>query len=355
MQAGFISLQDPRWVHFLQQVPHDFYHRPAYLELCSSIEGGTPLAFYAEEGQAAFLAPLLIRPLPDYLGEAWWQDAAAPYGYPTPLMYPAVDDAMLTRFLETFVRISIDSHLVTSFFRLHPLLKLPAKPLRSFGKLMKHGETVSVDLTLSEDELGLRTRRDHRAGIRKLEKAGFSVVVDDWQSVEAFIQIYQATMKRVVAKEYYIFSHEYFNNLRLALGDSLHLCAVMSPEGVMAAGGLFATATSGIVEFHLSGTAAAYRKVAPTKLMLHYMIRWAKGAGFSTLHLGGGVGGRADSLFEFKAGFSDRRHDFYTYRMILDENKYTDLVARWQQQYSQAADPDYFPLYRAPVLQPDNQ
>ncbi len=350
MDSGFITPQDPRWMRFLQQTPHDFYHLPGYLELSARVEGGTPVAFFAEDGAAAFLAPLLLSPLPDGLNNGGWQDALTPYGYPTPLISPFANEALLQHFLEEYIRVCSEQQIVTTFFRLHPLLSLSEQSLQLFGQLVEHGETVSIDLSKSEDQLWSDTRRDHRAGIRKLHKNGFFAAVDDWQLLDQFVLIYQSTMERLSARAFYSFSHEYFYALRDALGNDFHLCTVMSPEGEMAAAGVFTT-TSGIVQFHLSGTASAYRKVAPTKLMLHHMRLWGKEAGHRVFHLGGGLGAARDSLFEFKAGFSDRRHTFYTYRMVADRPQYRDLVARWRQQFGDAIDPNFFPEYRAPVLQ----
>jgi hypothetical protein len=41
--------------------------------------------------------------------------------------------------------------------------------------------------------------------------------------------------------------------------------------------------------------------------------------------LGGGVGSAQDSLMHFKSGFSDRRHFFQTWRVVLEKQRYADL------------------------------
>ena len=114
----------------------------------------------------------------------------------------------------------------------------------------------------------------------------------------------------------------YFEDLRVALGSRLHFCSVVAPGGELAAGGLF-TDTQGIVQYHLSGTADCFVANAPSKLMLHEVRLWAKREGYSLLHLGGGVGSRADSLFHFKAGFSPLHSDWFTYHLVTDEDKYS--------------------------------
>lgn len=65
------------------------------------------------------------------------------------------------------------------------------------------------------------------------------------------------------------------------------------------------------------------------------------------LHLGGGVGGNEDSLFEFKSGFSDTILNFKTWRFVSDQEEYNKLVqARWDNQPIKS---DFFPLYREPI------
>ena len=171
--------------------------------------------------------------------------------------------------------------------------------------------------------------------------------MDDWTMFEEFIKIYTNTMSRISADQYYMFSDTYFAGLRSILGDCLHLCTVMSPGGELAAGGLFAV-TERVVQYHLGGTSKKYLPLAPAKLMFHSVIRWAKEVGNEIFHLGGGIGGRSDSLFSFKNGFSKLRSDFYTYRMILDDDRYAALVHLSRENCDRPTDYDreFFPAYR---------
>src|SRR5215204_4411370 len=78
--------------------------------------------------------------------------------------------------------------------------------------------------------------------------------------------------------------------------------------------------------------------------------RCAAASGARVFHLGGGVGGREDSLFQYKAGFSDRRHEFTTWQWIVDEITYDRLCReRDGQAGSREVDSAYFPAYRRVV------
>jgi Acetyltransferase (GNAT) domain len=343
--AEFISPQDPRWEKFLRTCRHDFYHLPEYVELCAKGEGATPAAFYAEDGHAAFLAPLLIRPIPRNLGapEGWF-DAVSPYGYSTPLATPS--EVSLDRFLDAFCHAARQRGLVTAFFRLHPLLLLDHDSLGKFGRLTRLGQTVFIDLAKSVEEIW--TRPDHRRNIRKLHSMDFTVKLDEWGLFKDFVEIYLATMRRVGARTGYLFSEEYFEDLRAALGERLHLCCVLSPRGDVAAAGLFVE-TDGIVQFHLSGTAGEYLTLAPSKLMLDFMRCWSHERKHTVLHLGAGLGGADDNLFQFKAGFSKDRAEIFTYQMILDEemNDLLSGLAKAGGRGTSSSGSNFFPAYRA--------
>jgi hypothetical protein len=346
MIAEFITPRDPRWTRCLRTAPHDFYHLPEYVEMCAKNEEGVAAAFYAEDGGAMFLAPVLIRGIPRTLGApAGWYDCVSPYGYSTPVITPCQE--ALERFLDAFCHAARERSIVTAFFRLHPLLPLNLQVLGKFGQLTKHGQTVYVDLSKSADDIWRQTRGNHRRDIRKLDRLGFRVLLDDWSLFEDFLRLYDMTMLRVGARPDYLFSREYFQELRATLGNHLHLCAVLSKEDEVASAGTYVD-WDGIVQFHLAGSETKYQSLAPSKLMQHFMRTWAKETSNSVLHLGGGVGGVEDSLFEFKAGFSKQRAEFFTYRIVLDEEKNALLIWAAGAQMKGASDvsPDFFPAYR---------
>jgi hypothetical protein len=123
---------------------------------------------------------------------------------------------------------------------------------------------------------------------------------------------------------------------------------VVQQEGRTAAAGLFSEC-KGIVQFHLSGTAEEFRRASPARLMIDHVRWWAKARGDRSFHLGGGLGAREDSLFDFKAGFSDLRATFRSWRAVCDANRYQALVARWGKRVGAPSEPDLtgmFPAYR---------
>jgi len=161
-----------------------------------------------------------------------------------------------------------------------------------------------------------------------------------------WVDVYADTMRRVGAHVSYHFDEEYFELLAAELGSVLHLFVALV-DGRVAAAGLY-TICDGIVQAHLGAVRREYAKVSPTRLLDDTARRWAAASGARVFHLGGGVGGREDSLFQYKAGFSDRRHQFSIWRWVVDPIAYRELC---EQRGSPGVrgDPersDYFPAYR---------
>jgi len=354
MEASFIEPADPRWDAALEALPHDVYHLPAYTALAASQEGGTPAAILATEDDWAALLPLILRPLPAELDAPdSWIDAVSPYGYPGPVATAPISSSVVARFMDAAIAACAARGIISLFIRLHPLLGIPPGDLSNHGTLVEHGRTVYIDLRPGINALTAQTRKSHRYEIRALHRSGFSAAIDDWSLYLAFVDIYLETMQRLAASDQYLFSLDYFRGLRAALGDRLHLCVALAPGGRPAAAGLFSEC-GGLVQYLFSGTADEFRQLAPTKLVLSTMIDWACRQGSRAFHLGGGLGGQEDSLFRFKAGFSDLRSDFSSLRVVVDRSRYATVTERWRllREPSAEGKAGFFPIYRSPGSQP---
>jgi hypothetical protein len=349
MEVELVGASAPGWSAFLEAVPHDIYHLPSYVAMSAAREAAPgraeARAIIARDGDHAMLLPVIVRGVP---GDETTRDAISPYGYPGPLFQGEHDANFIVRACTAMVARLREERIISLFVRTHPLLNREVLGLEAVGTVVEHGETVSIDLTATAEELWSGTQSGHRNEINRAIRAGHRAYIDEaWEHEAAFVAIYTATMKRVGASDYYMFGADYVRALRAALGSRLCLC-VVEIGGAIAAAGMF-TEASGIVQYHLSGSDEAFAAAHPTKLMLHFVRGLMKERNNRIMHLGGGLRGAEDSLFKFKAGFSKTRQPFRTWRVVVDPDLYTAL----SRAHHPAADPadavDFFPLYRRPV------
>ena len=98
------------------------------------------------------------------------------------------------------------------------------------------------------------------------------------------------------------------------------------------------------LHYHLGAAADAARGTGASHLALLALAEWGRANGYETLHLGGGVGGRADSLLEYKLRFApDGLVPSEIGKAVHDEAAYLRLSR------ADAIDWDgFFPAYRKP-------
>jgi hypothetical protein len=361
MDAALIGARDSRWAEALAVTRHDIYHLPAYVEFATRWqELGTPAAFVAEEGGRVFFVPLILRPIPDVIaGAEPMLDATGPRGYPGPIVGPvgrdAGDDAFVERAIACMSATLKEQRIVSAFVRCHPLLSPPLAAFGGAGAFVEHGESVTIDLARSPDQVWGETRVNHRREITRALRNGYRVRIDEsWQSLDEFITIYAATMDRLGAAAHWRLPRDYISDLRSIVGARVHLC-VVELDGTLAAAALL-TEVDGIVEYHLSGTSPDHVAASPTKLLIDQTSRWARERGDRVFHLAGSLR-RNDPLIHFKRGFSPLHDPVYTWHLITDPGTYRRLVARRNQLAGPAETRGggYFPAYRRPAESPADE
>jgi Acetyltransferase (GNAT) domain len=358
MDISIIDVSNQLWLETLSEIRHDVYHLPQYFSLEASRTKTIPEACLIREEEKVFFAPYLLRKcnesISDKIQIADVFDVVSPYGYPGIL----VNEAAISNpdFLEKAIiylkKKLQEKGICSAFFRLHPIINENITAYLSEDIFTPNGQTVSIDLTLSESELWAHTRKGHQSTINKCKRLGFTArVVDFADYYDEFIAIYEETMNRVQANESYYFDDKYFRGL-LDLKEKLHLCIVEFEEQMICASLFFESC--GIIQAHLGGTKDDFIRQSPFNLLLHHMRLWGRERGNEYLHIGGGIGGSTeDSLFTFKSGFSRQRHDFLTLRLITDTEKYMHLVESRAKDLNTEAEEllksNFFPAYRSSV------
>ena len=230
-----LTVDDSAWTTLLQTVPHDFYHLPCYTHLEAQRIGGEPIGYLIRHHDCSsdrwLFIPAILRRIP----ASNVFDLTNAYGYPCPLWSPeALEDTDFTQqAVAAWVEHLSAAGIVSVFLRFHPLLPQPKVAWQQHGLLLYHGETVSIDLTLSPAQLWQQTRENHRRQIKQMQQRNdLAVFMDEeWGHFAAFMECYTATMDKVGASPHYYFQPEFFVALRKALAARLHLCVVRIGDG----------------------------------------------------------------------------------------------------------------------------
>lgn len=359
MELHILEASDPRWTETLRSLRHDVYQLPGYASVEAERTGTVPEAILVKDGDNVLFIPYLLRCCNSLFPEntiasqaAELYDAISPYGYPGLLLSEsAVHTPGFPDLALQVAQQALQTKGVCSFFlRLHPLLNQGIETLFAPNTFTPNGCTVSIDLTLSDAQIWTHIKPDHRNKINRCHRIGLTArMVPVRNYLSNFIQIYQDTMQRVKATTSYLeFDYTYFLHLHDVLGDMLHLCIVEQAEQVISAG--LYTECNGIVQDIFGGTLTNVLKLSPATLKIDYVRRWAKERGNQRLHLGGGLGGTQDRLYEFKARFSNQTHTFLTLRQVIHKVHYQELVHQRAQalqiQPELLLQSKFFPAYR---------
>ena len=336
MKVRILDCASTDWSSVLARCVHDVYQTPAWVVASRHCDGGTGLAIHITDEEHDLLIPLIKRDI----NEREW-DVTSPYGYGGPV----TDAGENLQFVEAAMNAAIaylrDAGCVSWFIRLHPILNEHWK--NSAGLIVNNGSTISINLAKTAEEHWRETMSGHRSDIEKARRAGVTTRLDkNFETMHRFIEIYRESMDRLNASEYYYFNDSYFSDLVSKLGERL-LLLVAEEEGNVIGASMFTTSiSSGIMQYHLSAAASAYRHRQPAKIILHAAREWGRESGYSRLHLGGGLGGAEDSLFRFKRGFSPDIHLFQTQRIVVDKERYAALSGQTVESLDLTG---YFPAY----------
>jgi lipid II:glycine glycyltransferase (peptidoglycan interpeptide bridge formation enzyme) len=293
-----------------------------------------------------FIIPLVERVI--WSNGTQEKDLLSPYGYPG-ILYPEnIPKEIYLEALKLFQSEAAAAAYISSFIRLHPIYNTFQVNGQSNITQHYHGPTVSINLNLPLAVIRKSYSQNHKRNIKSLLSDDYQIEVNNWASLDAFVDLYLQTMQRKHAQKRYFFSHDYFHQLKKSIGHSLILISINDKHGKIASGGLFSL-FNGLAQFHLGGTSENFLNQSPSKLMIDAAIEACKEKGAHTLHLGGGYGSaNTDGLFRFKAGFGSQLHKFSTLRMIHNPEVYKELVKNTKGINNSAN--GFFSEYRKPSI-----
>jgi hypothetical protein len=307
----------------------DAYYGRAYLDASAPLAGGTPTLLHLEAPGGHVVFACVVRSDPP--------DVVSPYGYGGPV--PVGDDPPLAAFRDAYAGWCRARGVVSTFVVHHPLLGTA----RAAATLGWHEVPLAgtVAWPLTADDPGETLHRHHRRLVRRAEAAGLRARVQPAPAdLAPFVGLYEDTMRRAGATPFYFFDAAYWEALRRVEPVEVD---VHDADGQLVAA-VLGMGRPPWLHYHLGGASEAGRRSGASQLAQLTLARYGRAHGYAALHLGGGVGGRDDSLLAYKRRFApDGLLPAAVGKAVHDRERYLAL--------SGAAEVDwqgFFPAYRRP-------
>ncbi|MBO7493970.1 MAG: GNAT family N-acetyltransferase [Bacteroidales bacterium] len=321
---------------------HDVYYLSGYVKAFHLHGDGDPFLLYYEESSLRAIY-VYMRRLTDIEGVF---DSITPYGYGGVLFEGDDSEENKASFWSEYMTTMEHEHIVDNFVRYHPVLR-NAWSMKSISNVIDLGKTIAMDLS-SPEIIWENIHSKNRNMIRKAEKNG--IVIEHGKGMnlfDKFIEIYNATMDKDHAEEYYYFKRPFYESIHNDLSDNYEMFYAKLEEKIIAMSIMIFA--NGRMNYHLSGSDMQYRHLAPSNLLLYKAAQWGCEQGFKTLHLGGGVGSGEDNLYKFKVAFNKKSDfQFSIGKQIFNQPLYDELVRIRREsdaEFNEAS--GYFPVYRA--------
>jgi serine/alanine adding enzyme len=305
------------------------------------VDGGEPILFFYEDENGKVAYPFIKREIPNLKNKVYY-DITTPYGYGGPLIQIIGDKE---QFLEQF-RKKIKSYcekndIVSEFIRFHPLLE-NQMGLDRYLDISYIRNTIYMDLGGSEEQI-MKLPGKTRNMVRKAERNGVIIEkINSIENLELFSIIYNSTMDRNEASDYYFFEKKYFHDLIELLDSNIQMFGAYFEGKLISATLIFNYGE--FIHYHLSGALREYLNLGTSNLLIQKVAEWGNENGYKTFHLGGGYSGNEDSLYRFKKSFTKTEPlSFYIGKKVHDKEIYQMLV---NEKYIKE-DNGYFPLYRS--------
>ncbi|MGN6179853.1 MAG: GNAT family N-acetyltransferase [Mucilaginibacter sp.] len=318
----------------------DIFHSWVYHSMNTE---GEPLLFVYLEGDIFIALPVIKRKIDD----TDFYDMTSVYGYSGPVSNvnaAEMSNTTLNNFKTAFTNFMAEENAVCIFSRLHPFID-QCTLLENIGGIVENGTTLYMDLSSSVEEQRNGYEKRLCRQVRQLREKNYiikeAVGIDE---IRAFVDIYHKNMDRLNASSHYYFDEKYFTDIINLDGFDNKLLLIY--DGTTLTCGAIVLLSDTIIRNHLSATSPDYLNESPSKLLTDEISMVGRRLGKRIFHLGGGVGGKEDSLFEFKKRFSNQQVKDHIWCYINNHTAYDHIVAK------AGADIDgqssYFPLYRQP-------
>ncbi len=318
----FITESWDRYLEYFDPEKKDIYYREDYTGLYGDAEN-IPLCVVCREGERILLMPYLRRRTGEYY------DLETPYGYGGPLSNTC-DSEWIKKALNDMKTLFKSEKYLCGFVRFHPLLE-NAELMKSGMEVIFDRKTVVMDIYRDRDDLfknGISAKCRNK--LRRAQSEGLSFEAeDDFSSLPEFIELYEATMRRLEADDFYFFPSGYYKKFTESFKGRAFLGTVKKDGRIICASLFMYDGVYG--HYHLEGSDSEIRVPGANNLLIWGAADALRKEGVRYLHLGGGYNSdEENSLFKFKSSFGSDIRDFYIGKMIFMPDEYNEICREWE-------------------------
>lgn len=318
---SFITDKWDEYLDCFNDASKDIYYLEEYVRLYEN-ENEKALCALCIDEEKVLLFPFLRKEIGDFY------DFETAYGYGGPISNTSevVWINQAGKEMEELFRIN---NYICGFVRFHTLLD-NAVVCKDYINVIFDRKTIAMDLNESEEQIWAnQISSKNRNMIRKAKKNLLEYKAEyDFESLEEFVGLYLSTMKRLNAEEFYFFDEQYFKQFVKSFQGKSFLGTVRK-DGVLVCGALFMYSKE-YGHYHLEGSNHEYSGLAANNLLLWETALELQRLGVKEFHLGGGYNSEPEnSLYKFKAAFSNLNKDFCIGKWIFNKEQYSKTKEEW--------------------------
>lgn len=300
---------------------YDIFHTPEFMELFQETKSYAE-AFYYENQNKYFLIPYLKKEI----NQSGFYDFETAYGY-SGFLSTDMSTGFLTEAYNSFAKNCEQHKIVAGLMRSNPFLgnfysspefKAEKKIVVLNTKCQKAETIFKHDFTSSV--------RNH---IRKSEKNDVTCSwVQGEKALKDFQQLYELTMKRNEALQFYYFQDDFYQKLEKLLPQAYVILNAHKNGELM--GSALLLFTKDIITYFLSSSNDTGLKLGVPSLLRYEAIKFSLEKNIPYINFGGGLtSSEEDSLFKFKKSFSKETANYYIGKLIFNRNVYNEICSAW--------------------------
>jgi len=336
MSFKVITLREKdKWLSYLNKLPisqQDIYYTPHYYELYQSNGYGKAACFVFMKDNDIAIYPYLINSINDsgYDLDDNYYDIQGAYGY-NGIISSNYTKSFRKNFYKSFDTYCKENNIIAEFIRYNPIIENHVFA-DSFVDLSINRKTVVLNINQPYNDIwSLEYSSNNRNMIRKAKNTIFCKYDYGKDEIESFFKMYNYTMKRIGAENFYFFKKNFFNQMKNCLHDNFYLITAYEKKINDPIAGLLLLQHQDKAHYFLSARSLECKNNSVNNYLLDYAIRLAKDINCNIFHLGGGNSlDENDTLLKFKKNISKQTCNFYISKKIYNPKIYNKVSSIWE-------------------------